>query len=67
MVAGQAGTIRCTNGATISISGAGTIPKHSAGENSIRIFGDEGVLVYANGHGAPTCSDAHLTTMHHHA
>jgi predicted dehydrogenase len=54
-------SVRCTNGATISVSGAGTIPKHHPGENQIRIFGSEGMLVYRNGHGY--CSDHRAATL----
>ena len=51
----DAAVLRCTNGASISFSGAGSVPGnahsddpgHSVGKHiSVRVFGSEGLLVY---------------------
>ncbi len=50
----DAATIRCTNGATIALSGAATIPGHVASSDpnghgfhlDVRIFGTEGLLSF---------------------
>lgn len=39
---------RLTNGATVSISGASTVPKHVGMHTDIRIYGTEGMLVCSN-------------------
>lgn len=35
---------RCTNGATVSLSGSSTVPKHRGMHTDIRIYGTEGVI-----------------------
>lgn len=42
----DAATARATNGATLAISGAGTVPKHKGLQFDIRIYGSEGVLFF---------------------
>lgn len=37
---------RATNGATVSFSGASTVPKHRGMQTDIRIFGTEGVIFF---------------------
>ena len=37
---------RATNGATVSFSGAATVPKHRGMQTDIRIFGTEGVIFF---------------------
>lgn len=44
----DAATARATNGATVAISGAATVPKHKGMHTDIRIFGTEGVVVFDN-------------------
>lgn len=42
----DAATARATNGATISLSGSGTIPKHKGLYFNIRLHGSEGMLIF---------------------
>lgn len=42
----DAATVRLTNGGTMALSGASTVPKHCAFQLDIRIFGTEGMLVF---------------------
>ncbi|MCO5071490.1 MAG: Gfo/Idh/MocA family oxidoreductase [Rhizobiaceae bacterium] len=42
----DAASVRCTNGATMALSGAALLPKHSRPQLDIRIFGTEGMLVF---------------------
>lgn len=42
----DAAAVRCTNGATMALSGAALLPKHSRPQLDIRIFGTEGMLVF---------------------
>jgi len=44
----DAATARATNGATVALSGAATVPKHKGMHTDIRIFGTEGVVVFDN-------------------
>jgi predicted dehydrogenase len=45
-------TVRCSNGATMVISGAATAPNHGRlGDFSVRIFGSAGVLEFTNNAG----------------
>jgi predicted dehydrogenase len=44
----DAATARATNGATVAISGAATVPKHKGMHTDIRIYGTEGVVVFDN-------------------
>lgn len=39
---------RTTNGATFTLSGAGTVPKHKGMQYDVRIFGGEGALFFDN-------------------
>lgn len=39
---------RATNGATISLSGASTVPKHRGMHTDIRIFGTDGMILFDN-------------------
>lgn len=42
----DAATARTSNGATLAISGAGTVPKHKGLQFDIRVYGNEGVLFF---------------------
>lgn len=42
----DAASVRFTNGATMSLSGAALLPKHSRPQFDIRIFGSEGMLLF---------------------
>jgi len=44
----DAAVARAGNGATVSLSGAATVPKHKGMQMDLRIFGTEGVLVFDN-------------------
>lgn len=44
----DAAVARATNGATISISGASTVPKHKGMHTDIRIYGTKGMMVFDN-------------------
>lgn len=39
---------RLTNGATVSISGASTVPKHVGMHTDVRIYGTEGMIFFSN-------------------
>ncbi|WP_150525980.1 Gfo/Idh/MocA family protein [Roseibium sediminis] len=39
---------RATNGATVSLSGSSTVPKHKGMHMDIRIFGSEGMILFDN-------------------
>ncbi len=42
----DAATVRMTNGGTMALSGASTVPKHCEVQLDVRIFGTEGMLVF---------------------
>lgn len=42
----DAACVRMTNGATLALSGAATVPKHCGFQLEIRIFGTEGMLLF---------------------
>jgi predicted dehydrogenase len=42
----DAAVVRMANGATMSLSGAATVPKHCGFQMDIRIFGSEGMLLF---------------------
>ncbi|MHA1566141.1 MAG: Gfo/Idh/MocA family protein [Alphaproteobacteria bacterium] len=42
----DAASVRMTNGATLALSGAATVPKHCSFQMDIRIFGDEGMILF---------------------
>ena len=44
----DAAMARATNGATISISGASTVPKHVGMHTDVRIYGSEGMIHFSN-------------------
>ena len=44
----DAATARASNGATIVLSGASTVPKHKGMHTDIRIFGTEGMIMFDN-------------------
>ncbi len=44
----DAAVARATNGATVSLSGSATVPKHIGMHMDIRIYGTEGMLVFDN-------------------
>lgn len=44
----DAATARATNGATIAISGASTVPKHVGMHMDIKIYGSEGMIAFNN-------------------
>ena len=44
----DAATGRMTNGATVSISGAATVPKHVGMHTDVRIYGTEGCIFFSN-------------------
>jgi predicted dehydrogenase len=44
----DAAIARATNGATISISGASTVPKHVGMHTDVRIYGTEGMIHFSN-------------------
>ena len=44
----DAAIARMTNGATVSISGAATVPKHVGMHTDIRIYGSEGCIFFSN-------------------
>ncbi len=41
----DAATLRCTNGASVALSGAATVPKQCGYQLDIRVFGTEGMLL----------------------
>jgi len=41
----DAATVRCTNGASIAVSGAATVPKQCGYQVDVRVFGTEGMLL----------------------
>ena len=41
----NAATVRCTNGASVALSGAATVPKQCGYQLDIRVFGSEGMLL----------------------
>lgn len=44
----DAATARLTNGATVAISGAATVPKHVGMHTDVRLYGTEGMVVFSN-------------------
>ena len=44
----DAAVARATNGASVSISGAATVPKHIGMHTDVRIYGTEGMVVFDN-------------------
>ena len=44
----DAAVARTTNGATVSISGASTVPKHVGMHTDVRIYGTEGMIHFSN-------------------
>jgi predicted dehydrogenase len=44
----DAAIARATNGATVSISGASTVPKHVGMHTDVRIYGTEGMIHFSN-------------------
>ena len=44
----DAAIARMTNGATVSISGASTVPKHVGMHTDVRIYGSEGCIFFSN-------------------
>jgi predicted dehydrogenase len=44
----DAAMARTTNGATVSISGASTVPKHVGMHTDVRIYGSEGMIHFSN-------------------
>ena len=44
----DAATARASNGATIALSGASTVPKHRGMHTDVRIYGTEGMLLFDN-------------------
>lgn len=44
----DAAVARATNGATVSLSGSATVPKHVGMHTDIRIYGTEGMIVFDN-------------------
>jgi len=44
----DAATARASNGATIALSGASTVPKHKGMHTDVRIYGTEGVIMFDN-------------------
>lgn len=44
----DAATARLTNGATVAISGASTVPKHVGMHTDVRIYGTEGCIFFSN-------------------
>lgn len=44
----DAAMARATNGATVSISGASTVPKHVGMHTDVRIYGTEGMIHFSN-------------------
>lgn len=44
----DAAIARASNGATVSLSGASTVPKHRSMHMDIRIYGSEGMIVFDN-------------------
>ena len=44
----DAAVARATNGATVSISGAATTPKHKGMHTDVRIYGTKGMIVFDN-------------------
>lgn len=44
----DAAVARATNGATVSLSGSATVPKHCGMHMDIRIFGTEGMILFDN-------------------
>ena len=44
----DAAIARATNGATVSISGSSTVPKHMGMHTDVRIFGTEGMIHFSN-------------------
>ena len=44
----DAATARASNGATIALSGAATVPKHKGMHTDVRIYGTEGMILFDN-------------------
>lgn len=44
----DAATARASNGATIALSGASTVPKHRGMHTDVRIYGTEGMILFDN-------------------
>ena len=44
----DAATARASNGATIALSGASTVPKHKGMHTDVRIYGSEGMILFDN-------------------
>lgn len=44
----DAATGRLTNGATVAISGASTVPKHVGMHTDVRLYGTEGMITFSN-------------------
>ena len=44
----DAATARASNGATIALSGAATVPKHRGMHTDVRIYGTEGMILFDN-------------------
>ncbi|MFT7440461.1 MAG: putative dehydrogenase [Sulfitobacter sp.] len=44
----DAATARASNGATIALSGASTVPKHKGMHTDVRIYGTEGMILFDN-------------------
>ena len=44
----DAAIARATNGATVSISGASTVPKHVGMHTDVRVYGTEGMIHFSN-------------------
>jgi len=44
----DAAIARATNGATVSISGASTVPKHVGMHTDVRIYGSDGMITFSN-------------------
>jgi predicted dehydrogenase len=42
----DAAVVRMTNGATMALSGAATVPKHCGFQMDVRIFGSQGMLLF---------------------
>jgi predicted dehydrogenase len=44
----DAATARASNGASIALSGASTVPKHKGMHTDVRIYGTDGMIVFDN-------------------
>ena len=44
----DAATARASNGATVALSGASTVPKHRGMHTDVRIYGSEGMILFDN-------------------